>query len=67
MGAFIDEKKGTIHGYWKVIGFDKIDSHHDARWRCKCLLCGRIVSVRGFSLRNGRSTKCVACARKERN
>lgn len=66
MSVFINEKKGTIHGHWKIIGFDKIDSHGDARFDCICGLCGRIVSVKGFTLRNGQSTKCLACAIKQR-
>lgn len=62
MGYFIEEKMGRKYGHWEVLGFDKIDSHTDARWKCKCLLCGKVYSVRGFALRNGTTHCCKACA-----
>lgn len=27
MSTFVDENKGTMHGHWKVISFDRFDSH----------------------------------------
>ena len=60
----IYEKPGAKYGNWTVIKFHKIDSHGDARWWCKCNMCGEIFSVRGFSLRNGKSTKWYQCSRK---
>lgn len=66
MSSFIDEKPGTIYVHWKVLRFHKIDSHGDARWWCRCLMCNKIYSVRGYTLRNGQSTKCRRCADKER-
>ena len=32
MRPIIVEKPDKQHGFWKVISFDKIDSHGDARW-----------------------------------
>lgn len=66
MSAFISEHKGNKHGNWTILRFDRIDSHHDARWFCRCEKCGEIHSVKGFTLRNGQSTKCINCACKER-
>lgn len=66
MKLIIIEKPDERHGFWNVISFDKIDSHGDARWWCKCSLCGDKYSVRGFTLRNGQSTKCRNCARRMR-
>lgn len=62
----IDEKLGARYDNWTVLEFHKIDNHNDARWFCKCELCGDIYSVRGFTLRNGQSTKCKRCARRRR-
>lgn len=60
----IEEKSDTRYGYWIVREFDKISNHGDAKWWCTCNLCGRDVSVNGFALRNGTSTKCKNCARR---
>ena len=62
----IVEKSGARYGNWTILNFHKIDSHHDARYWCRCELCGEIYSVKAFTLRNGRSTKCSACARERR-
>lgn len=67
MGAFILEKAGKKYGHWRVHSFHQMDSHGDARWWCKCELCGNLYSVRGFSLRNGRSTRCIHCKHKGRD
>ena len=64
MSAFIKEKVNSHYGNWTVLKFHKIDNHSDARWWCKCELCERIYSVRGFTLRNGQSTKCKKCVRR---
>ena len=60
----IQEKENTKYGFWTVLEFDRVDEHHDARWLCRCELCGEIHSVRGFTLRNGKSTHCRFCNRK---
>lgn len=66
MNMFINERPGNRYGHWQVLKFHKIDSHGDARWFCKCELCGGIHSVKGFTLRNGQSTKCMCCAIRKR-
>lgn len=66
MSAFIDEKPGARYNNWCVLKFHKIDNHHDARWFCRCELCGDVYSVKGYTLRNGQSTKCSICATKRR-
>lgn len=65
MRPFIREKKGAKYGEWRVIKFHRIDGHGDARWWCKCNLCGEVYSVRGFALRNGTTRKCKPCAIRE--
>lgn len=67
MSAFINEKLSNQYGFWRVLKFHKIDTHHDARWKCKCTLCGNIYSVKGYTLRNGQSTKCKHCAIRKRS
>lgn len=64
MGVFINEKPGARYGYWMVLKYHRIDEHSDARWWCKCELCGDIYSVRGFQLRNNKSTKCWNCSKR---
>ena len=62
----INERNGAQYGYWTVLKFHKISPHGDARWWCKCELCGNTYSVNGFALRTGKSTKCQDCARRLR-
>lgn len=62
----IKEESNAHYGYWTVLKFHKISPHGDARWWCRCELCGQMTSVNGFSLRNGTSTKCRDCARRLR-
>lgn len=57
----INEKPGTRYGDWMILKFDKIDSHRDARFLCRCTLCDHVYSVKGYTLRNGASTKCREC------
>lgn len=64
MGKMIQEKPGNRYNWWTVLSFDKVDSHRDARFWCRCELCGNHYSVKGYTLRNGTSTKCVQCAKK---
>lgn len=66
MRTIIDEKIGQSYSYWTILGFHKIDKHGDARWWCKCELCGNKYSIKGFTLRNGQSTKCSSCAKRKR-
>lgn len=66
MRKVILEPKGKLYGEWEVLQFHLVDSHNDARWFCKCRLCGEIYSVRGFALRNGSTHCCIQCARKRR-
>lgn len=52
---------GEDFGYLHVIKRDLsrgIGHEQDAYWICKCLNCGAIKSIRGFSLRNGMSKSC---------
>lgn len=53
---------GNIYGYLQVLERDinqqYIGHENDAYWICKCLKCGSIKSIRGFSLRNGLTQSC---------
>lgn len=61
MSARIHEKPDKKYGYWRIIGFDKLDKNNNAMYTCECTLCGRQYSVRGFAMRTGRSTHCRHC------
>lgn len=39
----------------------RTDLKRRAYWKCKCLICGRFIEVRGDNLRRGASTKCCKC------
>lgn len=62
----IYEETGKRYGNWNVLEFHKIDKHRDARYWCQCEICGEIYSVKGYTLRNGQSTKCRPCAKRMR-
>ena len=52
---------GTKFGKWTVIGPDQTRY----RWICRCE-CGMEKSIGGATLRNGTSSKCKACASRDR-
>lgn len=58
MGIIINEKPGTVYGDFTIIKLHRIDWHHDAYWFVRCSHCGKIHSVRGWTLRNGKTRKC---------
>lgn len=53
---------GQVFGFLKVLERDMSPEHtgheNDAYWHCQCLKCGSIKSIRGFSLRSGRTKSC---------
>lgn len=51
---------GQRFGRWTVLKKGE-SKNQNSYWLCQCD-CGRVVSVMGCSLRNGRSTKCRSCA-----
>lgn len=56
----VEDLTGRRFGHWTVIEQDLSDqstSKRGARWLCKCD-CGRIKSVLGYSLKDGRTTSC---------
>lgn len=52
-------------GFWEILEKDieKSKEKKQGYWLCQCQLCGTISSVRGASLRSGKSTKCDQCNR----
>jgi hypothetical protein len=48
---------GKRIGNWTVLSRDINNKRNQARWVCKCD-CGKIVSVVGYTLRNGTSISC---------
>lgn len=56
--------KGKKFGYWKVLNFSHICEYGDAKWTCRCEICGRMYAVRLDSLQSGRSTKCKKCCKR---
>lgn len=55
---------GQVFGFLKVLERDLSPEHlgheNDTYWKCQCLKCGSIKSIRGISLRKG-STKSCGC------
>lgn len=37
---------GNVYGFLKVIGFSHIGNRRRSYWRCQCLRCGKIVTLR---------------------
>lgn len=66
MGRLIDIT-GNTYNYLKVIGFSHIDNRRRSYWKCKCLLCGNIVTVRkdGFIYSYSRNKSCGCWHREE--
>ena len=56
MGARIDLTGQTIYA-WKFLAYVGNEI-----WECRCLLCGCIKRVQGYSIRIGDSKSCNACA-----
>ena len=58
---------GNIFGNWLVLERDyeyaKQFSHTSVYWKCKCLKCERVFSIRQEALTSGRSTQCKICSR----
>jgi hypothetical protein len=63
MSPSIISLAGQRFGKWLVIGSSSyvIGLRRNRYWLCRCD-CGAERSVLGFSLRNGRSTKCLHCS-----
>jgi|GEM_PF-464541 len=63
----VEDMSGRRFGMWTVLRQDLSDqstSKRGARWICRCD-CGRIKSVLGYALRDGRTTSC-GCNRQSR-
>lgn len=56
-GHLLIDLTGRTFGYWVVIRRDGSDKHRCPLWLCRCN-CGKIKSVNGISLREGRSVSC---------
>lgn len=60
--TIIIDMTGQIFGYLKVLERDLSPEHlgheNDAYWKCQCLKCGTIKSIRGISLRKGLAKSC---------
>jgi hypothetical protein len=59
---------GNTFGRWKVIEEIKVNQNSSAIYKyynCKCE-CGTIKPVRSVNLKNGRSSQCSECSKKER-
>lgn len=53
---------GQRIGKWTVTSFAFI-KHHCAYWNCLCD-CGKLTTVAGINLRNGKSLQCNSCSGK---
>lgn len=56
----IKDETGNKYDYWKVLRFHDVYKGN-ARWLCKCTLCGNTYIRYGFALRAGKTTKCNHC------
>lgn len=58
----IIDMTGQVFGFLKVLERDMspeyIGHEQDSYWKCQCLKCGTIKSIRGFSLRQGLTKSC---------
>jgi len=65
-GGYLDmiDMTGKVCGRWTVIKRAKNGSGRRARWLCECE-CGNKKELDGYNLRNGLTTKCDECRRKE--
>lgn len=36
----------NVYGYLKVLGFSHMANRRRSYWKCECLLCGKIVTLR---------------------
>lgn len=54
--------EGQVFGFLKVLERDLNPEHlgheNDTYWKCQCLKCGSIKSIRGISLRKGLTKSC---------
>lgn len=64
MGIGENELVGRRFGEWTVLSFAGMDKRRASLWLCRCS-CGLEKNIQGYSLRNKKSTGCVACGRKK--
>ena len=64
MGKPIIFTSGDVFGRLTVIEKDVDRSGHDVFWKCQCT-CGKLTSVRGNHLKNGKTISC-GCFRREK-
>lgn len=58
-----NDSTGQQYGNWLVIDKDTI-KNHTQYYFCKCLKCDNVFSVNGKNLRNGNTTQCLSCSKK---
>ena len=51
-----------VFGKWVVLEFSHYASNMATYWKCKCS-CGSVYSIRGTSLRQGKSSSCKSCSK----
>lgn len=53
---------GNTYGYLRVIGFSHIGGRRRSYWKCECLRCGKIVTLRkdefAYSYSHDKSCGC---------
>ena len=45
MGQIVDIS-GNVYGFLKVISFSHIANRRRSYWKCECLRCGKIITIR---------------------
>lgn len=46
MSQRIVDITGNTYGFLKVVGFSHIGNRRRSYWNCKCLRCGKVVTIR---------------------
>ena len=63
--AKLNDLTGKTFGEWQVLYRNGSTPNKASVWRCKCLLCGKEKDIVGYSLSQGKTTKCRSCSTKQ--
>lgn len=53
-----EDLTGKIIGNWQVLEYEKNTENYHSKYKCKCLLCGKITSVFTYNLTSEHSKSC---------
>jgi len=64
MGRPIRNLTGEIFGCYTALRFVETDKRQNARWLCKCNVCGYSRVISRSNLVNSPKDSCMSCSRK---